>query len=120
MAFAFPILTEAEVKEHLKQLKKEYFDARHHCYAYRLGGDGALWRANDNGEPPFSAGQPILGQLRSYHVTNALIVVVRYFGGTKLGVPGLIKAYRQAASNALQQSTIVTKSNHLQTPNTRY
>jgi len=109
LAFAYPVSTEEEIKEHLKEIKKEYFDAHHHCFAYRMGCDGAQWRVNDDGEPSSSAGKPILGQLRSHEVSDTLIVVVRYFGGTKLGVPGLINAYRQAAADALQQSVVIPK-----------
>ena len=109
LSFAYPVSTEDEIKEYLKEIKKEYFDARHHCFAYRLGWGGELWRVNDDGEPSSSAGKPILGQLRSYHVSDTLVIVVRYFGGTKLGIPGLINAYRQATANALQQSVIIPK-----------
>ncbi|MCL2727295.1 MAG: YigZ family protein [Bacteroidales bacterium] len=109
LAFAYPVSNEDKIKEYLKEVKKEHFDARHHCFAYRLGSDGAVWRANDDGEPSSSAGKPILGQLLSFQVSDALIIVVRYFGGVKLGVPGLINAYRQAAADALQHSVIVTK-----------
>ena len=109
LAFARPVCSEEEAIEHLKEIKKEYFDARHHCFAYRLGVDGAIWRANDDGEPASSAGKPILGQLRAFEVSDTLIVVARYFGGIKLGLPGLINAYRQAAADALQNSTIVSK-----------
>ena len=109
LAFAYPVSTEDEIKGYLKETKKEHFDARHHCFAYRLGADGALWRVNDAGEPSSSAGKPILGQLLSFGVSDTLVIVVRYFGGTKLGIPGLINAYRQAAADALQQSVIVPK-----------
>ena len=109
LAFAFPVSTEDEVKEYLKKSAKAYFDARHHCFAYRLGAEGLLWRANDDGEPSSAAGKPILGQLLSYNVSDTLIIVVRYFGGVKLGVSGLIHAYRQAAADALQHSKIVPK-----------
>lgn len=100
-AFAFPVSTEAEVKDHLRLLKKKYFDARHHGYAYILGPEAQTWRAFDDGEPSHSTGDPILGQIRSRKLTNVLVVVVRYFGGTKLGVGGLIAAYRAAADDAL-------------------
>ena len=112
LSFAYPVSTEDEIKEHLKQIKKEYFDARHHCFAYRLGADGSVWRANDDREPSSSAGKPILGQLRSHNVSDTLVVVVRYTKGTKLGIPGLMNAYRQAASDALQQSKIIPKCAH--------
>lgn len=109
LAFAFPVASEAEVKLILESLRKKYFDARHHCYAYRLGADGQTVRANDDGEPNHSAGDPILGQLRSKELTNTLIVVVRYFGGVKLGVGGLISAYKTAAENVLSNSKIIEK-----------
>ena len=109
LALAYPVSTEEEIKERLKEVKKEYFDARHHCFAYRLGAEGVIWRANDDGEPSSSAGKPILGQLLSFNLTDVLIIVVRYFGGIKLGVSGLIKAYRNAAADALQQSRIISK-----------
>ena len=108
-SFAFPVRNEEEVKQHLVTLRKKYFDATHHCYAYVLGVDGSKFRANDDGEPNHSAGDPILGQLRSRNLTYALVVVVRYFGGTKLGVSGLIHAYRESAALALNQCTIVEK-----------
>lgn len=109
LAFAFPVANEGDVKMRLESLRKKYFDARHHCYAYRLGNDGQNFRANDDGEPNHSAGDPILGQLRSKDITNALIVVVRYFGGVKLGVGGLIAAYRAAAEDALVNNRIFAK-----------
>lgn len=109
LAFAFPVSTEDQIKTHLAALKKTYFDARHHCYAYRLGPEGDLWRANDNGEPSSTAGKPILGQLLSYDVSDVLVVVVRYFGGIKLGVGGLINAYRTAAQDALSHAVLVDK-----------
>ena len=101
LAFAFPVGSEEDVKEKLDLLRKKYFDASHHCYAYRLGVNGEQYRANDDGEPANSAGKPILGQLISCNVTNVLVVVVRYFGGTLLGFGGLIKAYKQATAAAL-------------------
>jgi uncharacterized YigZ family protein len=106
MAFAYPVSSEAEVKAVLAGLRKEYFDARHHCYAYVLGPEKNLYRASDDGEPNHSAGDPILGQIRSRQLTNVLVVVVRYFGGVKLGVSGLITAYKEAAADALQQAII--------------
>jgi uncharacterized YigZ family protein len=109
LAFAFPVKSEAEVKESLTMLRKKYFDARHHCYAYVLGADKSKVRANDDGEPNHSAGDPILGQIRSKNLTNVLIVVVRYFGGVKLGVGGLITAYKTAAEEALHKATIITE-----------
>jgi len=101
---------EAQVKEHIRHIKKEYFDARHHCYAYRIGLNGEQWRANDDGEPSSTGGKPILGQLLVRELTNVLIVVVRYFGGTLLGVSGLIKAYRAAAADALNKAQTVEKT----------
>ena len=109
LAFAYPVGTEEAIKSHLQDLRKEYFDARHHCYAYRLGADGATWRANDDGEPSSSGGKPILGQLLSFQLSDILVVVVRYFGGVKLGVSGLINAYRQATMDALEHSELITK-----------
>ena len=103
LAFAFPVQTIEEVNEHLSSLRKTYHDARHHCYAYMLGMREQSFRANDDGEPNHSAGDPILGQIRSYELTNVLVVVVRYFGGTKLGVGGLIHAYKAATDDALQK-----------------
>lgn len=110
LAFAFPVETEEQVKEHLAALRKEYFDARHHCYAYRIGHQGQLWRANDDGEPSSTAGRPILGQILSAGLSDVLVVVVRYFGGIKLGVPGLIKAYKTATADALSAAATVTKT----------
>jgi uncharacterized YigZ family protein len=110
LSYAFPVDTVDEVKQQVQRLKKEYFDARHHCYAYRIGVQGEQWRANDDGEPSSTAGKPILGQLLSQELTNVLIVVVRYFGGIQLGVPGLINAYRSAASDALSHAQIVEKT----------
>lgn len=106
LAFAFPVTTEEEVKEKLEDLRRQYHDARHHCYAYILGPDKSSLRANDDGEPNHSAGDPILGQINSKQLTNVLIVVVRYFGGTKLGVSGLINAYKVSAEDALSKATI--------------
>ena len=109
LAFAYPVASEVDVKEKIDALKTKYFDARHHCYAWILGADKKHYRANDDGEPNHSAGDPILGQLRAMNVTNVLIVVVRYFGGVKLGVGGLITAYRSAAEDALRNATIVER-----------
>ncbi len=108
-AFAFPIKSEDEVKEIILRLRKEHHSARHHCYAWRLGTEEITFRANDDGEPSSTAGKPILGQLQSFNVTNILIVVVRYFGGTLLGVSGLINAYRNAAADALGNAEIKQK-----------
>ena len=110
LAFAFPVTTETEVKARLETLRKQYFDARHHCYAYILGHDKAAYRINDDGEPSSTAGRPIYGQLQSFDLTNILLVVVRYFGGIKLGVPGLINAYRTAAKDAVENAIIVEKN----------
>ncbi|MDR3350488.1 MAG: YigZ family protein [Prevotellaceae bacterium] len=110
LSFAFPVATEEEAKEQVRKIKKEYFDARHHCFAYRIGADGELWRASDDGEPSSTGGKPILGQLLSRELTNVLVVVVRYFGGTLLGVPGLINAYRSAAADALDNAQTVAKT----------
>lgn len=107
LAFAYPVSDEEEIKTHIENLKKKYYDARHHCYAYALGKNKEIFRANDDGEPSSSAGKPILGQLYSYDVTNVLIVVVRYFGGKKLGVGGLITAYKEASSDALKNAKII-------------
>lgn len=110
LAYAYPLRTEEEVKEHVQKLKKEYFDARHHCYAYRLGGKGEQYRTNDDGEPSGTAGKPILGQLLSYELTDILVVVVRYFGGIKLGTSGLIYAYRTATADAIANAEIVERT----------
>lgn len=110
LAFAYPVETEDQAKERIAALRKEYFDARHHCYAYRIGLDGATWRANDDGEPSSTAGRPILGQLLSAELSDILVVVVRYFGGVKLGVPGLIKAYKTATAEALAAARVVEKT----------
>ncbi|MCP4522442.1 MAG: YigZ family protein [Cytophagales bacterium] len=108
-AYAYPVQTEEEIREIVKGLRKEYYDARHHCFAFMLGADQKRFRANDDGEPSNSAGNPILGQICSHNLTDILIVVVRYFGGTKLGVAGLINAYRSSALDAIEQATIITK-----------
>jgi uncharacterized YigZ family protein len=107
LGFAYPVKSEEEVKQKISELKKKYFDARHHCYAYMLGADKTKFRAFDDGEPNHSAGDPILGQIRSKDLTNVLIVVVRYFGGVKLGVGGLISAYKVAAEEALNKAAII-------------
>ncbi|UGU16107.1 YigZ family protein [Sinomicrobium kalidii] len=104
--YAYPVTTEEEIKEHIDVLKKKHHAARHWCYAWQLGTENVQFRANDDGEPNNSAGMPIYGQLQSFDVTNVLIVVVRYFGGVKLGVGGLINAYRTAAQMALEASGI--------------
>ncbi len=109
IALAFPVETEEEVKAIVSGIRKEYHDARHHCYAYRLGLDGDVWRASDDGEPAGSAGRPILGQIDSAGLRDVLVVVVRYFGGIKLGIPGLIRAYRTSASDALAKVPVTEK-----------
>lgn len=110
LAFAYPVGTEAEVKEILSRIRREYHDARHHCSAFRLGLEGEQWRASDDGEPAGSAGRPILGQIDSAGLSDVLVVVVRYFGGIKLGIPGLIRAYRTATADALQNASVVVKT----------
>lgn len=108
-SYAFPLTNEDDVKEIIARLKKEHHSARHHCYAWRIGTEEIRFRANDDGEPSSTAGKPILGQLQSFEVTNILVVVVRYFGGTLLGVSGLINAYRTAATDALNNAEILEK-----------
>lgn len=109
IAKAYPVETEEEVRAIVSALKKEYHDARHHCYAYRLGYLGDRFRANDDGEPSGSAGRPILGQIDSAGLSDILVVVVRYFGGIKLGIPGLIRAYKTSTADALASAEIVEK-----------
>lgn len=109
IAYAVPCYTEEEAKEYLMKWQKANHQARHVCYAYRFGADKKVFRANDDGEPSNSAGAPILGQIQSYDLTNILIGVVRYFGGTKLGVGGLIHAYRTAAKEAIEEGEIIEK-----------
>jgi len=109
LAFAFPVNTEEEIKDILQNLRKDHHSARHHCYAWRLGHEKLHFRANDDGEPSSTAGKPILGQIQSYDLSNILLVVVRYFGGTLLGVSGLINAYRNASIDALNQAKIVER-----------
>jgi len=107
IAYAYPVSSEQDVKLLVEACKKEHHSAKHHCWAYRLGKDGKVWRANDDGEPANTAGKPILGQLQSKQLTNILVIVVRYFGGTLLGTSGLINAYREAALDALTHAHIV-------------
>ena len=107
LAFSYPVSNEASIKEHLAILQKQFHDARHYCYAWRLEPEKTHYRVNDDGEPSGTAGKPIFGQIVSRDLSDILVVVVRYFGGTKLGVGGLIQAYRAAASDALDHSTIV-------------
>jgi uncharacterized YigZ family protein len=109
LAFAFPVKNEEEIKEILLRLRKDYHDARHHCYAWKLGVEPSGTRANDDGEPSSSAGKPILNQIEKRDLTNTLVVVIRYFGGTLLGVGGLINAYRTAAEEALKNNRIIRK-----------
>lgn len=108
--YAFPVLNEEDVKNHLAELKKTHHAARHWCYAYQIGTETILFRANDDGEPNNSAGMPIYGQIQSFELTNVLIVVVRYFGGVKLGVGGLINAYKTSAQLAIENSVIIEKT----------
>lgn len=110
IAFAFPVQTEEQIKDYITLLKDEYFDARHHCYAYVLGAKRDKFRMNDDGEPSSTAGKPIYGQILSNDLTDILIVVIRYFGGTKLGVPGLINAYKTAAADAIANAEIVERT----------
>lgn len=110
LAFSYPIDDLDAMKEHLKVLKKAHPKANHHCYAFRLGTDGLSYRASDDGEPAGSAGRPILGQIDSFELTDILVVVVRYFGGTLLGVPGLINAYKEATAGALAAASIIEKN----------
>jgi len=109
ISFAYPVKSEDEIREIILTLKKEHHSARHHCYAWRLGHEKLLFRANDDGEPSSTAGKPILGQIQNHDLTNILIVVVRYFGGTLLGVSGLINAYKNAAMDAIDQAEVIEK-----------
>lgn len=110
IALAYPVETQEEVKTIVDGLRKEYHDARHHCFAYRLGADGAVFRASDDGEPSGSAGRQILGQIDSRNLSDTLVVVVRYFGGIKLGIPGLIRAYKTSTADALENAEIIGKT----------
>jgi uncharacterized YigZ family protein len=107
LAFVYPVSTVEEIKERINYLQKQYHNARHHCYAWRLGADMERYRVNDDGEPSGSAGNPIFGQIQSRELSDILVVVIRYFGGTLLGVGGLINAYRSATSDSLDQAQIV-------------
>jgi len=109
LSYAFPVNSESDIKEHLKKIKKEHYSARHHCFAWRLGAEKNNFRVNDDGEPSSSAGKPILGQIQKSDLSDILIVVVRYFGGTLLGVGGLIQAYKSAAADALKHAQIKEK-----------
>jgi len=110
LAFSMPVENSEQVKELVKTFKKDYYDARHVCYAYMLGAERKEWRANDDGEPSGTAGRPILGQINSRELTNILVIVVRYFGGILLGTGGLTIAYREAAADALNQAEIIEKT----------
>ncbi len=110
LSFAFPVETGEEVKKRVDELKDRHHDARHHCYAYLLGAKMDVYRMNDDGEPSSTAGKPILGQIRSHNLTNTLVVVVRYFGGTLLGTSGLIRAYKAAAADALKNARIIKQT----------
>ena len=110
LAYAYPVATEEQIRGILDSLRKRYYDATHHCYAWRLGAEGVAFRSNDDGEPSGTAGKPILGQMLSHEITDVLIVVVRYFGGTKLGVSGLIQAYRESAAAAIGAGEIVERT----------
>lgn len=110
LAFAYPVQTAEQVKKRVDDLRQEHYKARHWCYAYRLGVDGNQFRANDDGEPSGSAGRPILGQIDSFELTDVLVVVVRYFGGTLLGVPGLIYAYKTSTQMALENAQVIEKN----------
>ena len=110
LAFAFPVSTVEEIKVILDEYQKKYYDARHVCYAYMLGHERLTFRANDNGEPSGTAGKPILGQINSNELTDVLIIVVRYFGGVKLGTSGLIQAYKAAAAEAIAAATVIEKT----------
>lgn len=110
LALAYPVESPEQVKDIVAGLKKKYHDARHHCFAYRLGYQGDVWRASDDGEPSGSAGRPILGQIDSLGLSDVLVVVVRWFGGIKLGIPGLIRAYKTSSADALSQATLIEKT----------
>ncbi len=110
LAFLFPVTSAEQARTEIERIRKEYHDARHHCFGYRIGLRGDIWRINDDGEPSSTAGKPIFGQILSNSLSDILIIVVRYFGGIKLGVPGLINAYRSAAADAIANSTIITKT----------
>lgn len=113
IGYLLPVTSEKEVKTQLEKLKELHPKATHHCYAYRLGSEGKEYRANDDGEPSGSAGLPILNQLLANEITNALLVVIRYYGGTKLGVSGLIKAYKETAKEAISQAVLITKEQEI-------
>jgi len=110
IGLAMPVESEEEAKLKLEAIRKEYYDANHHCYAYRIGATGDVYRVNDDGEPSGTAGRPIHGQILSKGLSDILVVVIRYFGGTKLGVPGLIRAYKTTSAEALSQARIIQKT----------
>ena len=110
IAYSYPVYSEEEVKETVEKVKKLEYGARHHCYAFVINPDKSACRTNDDGEPSSTAGKPILGQIQSNDLTNILIIVVRYFGGVKLGIPGLIRSYKTASANAISNATIITKT----------
>jgi uncharacterized YigZ family protein len=112
LAFAFHVVSQEEIRPIIEGIRKEYHDARHHCYAYMIGKERLIWRTNDDGEPSGTAGRPILGQINSSGLTNILIIVSRYFGGTLLGVSGLINAYKTAAADAIRNAEIVERTLH--------
>ncbi len=109
LSFAYPVNEEVAIKDIIANVKKEYFDASHHCFAYRLGAEKLVFRSNDDGEPSGTAGKPILGQLVSNNLTNVLVIVIRYFGGTLLGTSGLINAYKLAAADVIANAEIIDK-----------
>jgi uncharacterized YigZ family protein len=110
VSYAFPVSSHEEINPILVKIRKEHHEARHHCYAYLIGQDKNIWRVNDDGEPSGTAGRPILGQINSYELTNIIIIVCRYFGGTLLGISGLINAYRSASRDALQNAELTEKT----------
>ncbi len=110
LAFAFPVSDQEEIKPIIDKIRKEHHEARHHCFAYMIGHDRTIWRVNDDGEPSGTAGRPILGQINSFELTNILIVVSRYFGGTLLGVSGLINAYRSSALNSIENAELIERT----------
>jgi uncharacterized YigZ family protein len=112
IAIAIPVNSVEEAKSHLEKIRKQFHDARHHCFAYKIGKEHLEYRYNDDGEPSGTAGRPIFGQIESFGLTNTLIVVVRYFGGVKLGTGGLVQAYRMASKNALDQARMVVKTEY--------
>ena len=110
ISYAYPVHYEEEIKKHIDKIRKENYDASHHCFAYMIGQERMIWRVSDDGEPSGTEGKPILGQINSFGLTNILVVVSRYFGGTLLGVSGLINAYRSAAASAIQNAVIIERT----------